>query len=306
MLKSFPSVIYNSPFTDEPIIAEYDNDFLILKKSSGEVYKFKVCDQEQTVKVTPLRSLSNLEEKHILITVLDALFGHNLDLHRIDIDKALSLSRTEFYQMPFAWLRSQNNSKAQLKFTDGVHYRRYIPEIEKTLSFRQIEIEKDLETFHEWQNQPRVYDLWDLNKSIDELRQYLQKTLQDPHTIPMILSFDDEPVGYFEVYWAADDRIAPYYDVESYDRGFHFLIGNKKHLGSAKTRAAVSSVMHMIFLDEALTQRIVAEPRSDNKKVLKYVELVPGWKFIKEFDFPHKRAALLMASRSDFFNGGAL
>lgn len=306
MLKLFSSVVYNSPFTDDPLTAGCDGEFLTLTKKSSEVFKFKLCDQEQTLKVTPLRSLSNQEERHILITVFDALFGHNLELKHIAVDKGLSLNRAEFYQIPFAWLREQNNAKTQVDFKNGVHYRRYIPEIEKTLSFRQIEIEKDLKIFHQWQNQPRVYDLWDLNKPIEELREYLQNTLQDPHTIPMILSFDEEPVGYFEVYWAADDRLAPYYDVQTYDRGFHFLIGDKKHLGSEKTGAAVRSVMHMIYLDEPLTQRIVAEPRSDNKKVLKYVQLVPGWKFIKEFDFPHKRAALLMAERTDFFAGGAL
>lgn len=306
MYKLFSSVVYNSPLYNEAISAQCDGEFLTLITASNKVFKFQLCDQDTILKVTPLHSLDDHEERHLLSTVFDALFGHNLHLKRITIGSVLTLHRNEFYQTPCAWLRAKNIAQTQANLKNGIHYRRYIPEIEKTLSFRQVEVEKDLKIFHQWQNQPRVYDLWDLNKPIEELREYLQKTLQDPHTIPMILSFDDEPVGYFEVYWAVDDRIAPYYDVQTYDRGFHFLIGNKKHLGSEKTGAAVRSVMHMIYLDEPLTQRIVAEPRSDNKMVLKYTQLVPGWKFIKEFDFPHKRAALLIAERADFFGGGAL
>ena len=186
---------------------------------------------------------------------------------------------------------------------EGIYYQNYYPEIDKNLTLRSINIEADLDLFHEWHHQPRVAYLWDLNWPKEKLKEYLLKTQDDPHMISMILEFDQEPVGYFEAYWAKEDRIAPYYEVEDYDRGFHFLIGNKCYLGRQNTCAAVRSIMHFIFLDESRTNRIVVEPRSDNQKVLKYAQLVPGWRFIKEFDFPHKRAALLMADRDDFFNG---
>lgn len=274
---------------------------------------------------------------------LDYFFSHYVDLKSIRIKALddvlkqippqgflfehgeLKISRIDFYQLSCAWHREKITSSVEQlsnseKWTvtedrkhpvrttlqEGLCYRRYIPSIAKTLTFRTVDIERDLEKFYNWHNQPRVYDLWDLNKSKEDLKVYLTKGLQDPHQIPMIMEFDGEPAGYFEVYWAAEDRLAPYYDYQAYDRGFHFLIGEPQFLGSENTGQAVRSIMHFIFLDDPRSMRVVAEPRSDNKKVLKYVQLVPGWRFIKEFDFPHKRAALLMANREDFFGDGAL
>ncbi len=272
------------------------------------------------------------------VTFFDFFFGHFNELQKVtltgvdprtstsflsqfEFEKGLiQVSRAEFYQLPAAWHRTTQYAPLVEKWTltqDRAHpvrsrtqapvfYRRYVPAIGKTITFRAVDVDKDLLRFHAWHNDPRVYDLWDLNKPIDELRTYLEKGLRDPHQIPLILEFDGTPIGYFEVYWAPEDRLGPYYPSEPYDRGFHFLIGNPEFLGVANTGEAVRSIMHLIFLEDARTRRVVAEPRADNKRVLKYVQLVPGWKFIKEFDFPHKRAALLMAKREDFFMGGAL
>ncbi|MCB0412433.1 MAG: GNAT family N-acetyltransferase, partial [Bdellovibrionales bacterium] len=93
---------------------------------------------------------------------------------------------------------------------------------------------------------------------------------------------------------------------EPYDRGFHFLIGDTGSLGRASTDHVIRSITHFLFLQDSRTERVVGEPRSDNKRVLKYVGSIPGWKFVKEFDFPHKRAALVMAERKPFFLGDLL
>jgi len=232
-------------------------------------------------------------------------------------DGEARISREEFFQLPEPWTRVRSSLREEEwtvtngvkhpvrpKVEPGVFYRRYVPAIRKTISFRTVEIERDLERFHYWHNQPRVYELWELNKPIEELKVYLEKGQKDPHQFPVILEYDGEPVGYFEFYWAAEDRLGPYYDHAPYDRGFHFLIGEEKYLGRANTEAAIRSVTHFLFLDDPRTMRIVAEPRADNQRVLKYVQVVPGWRFIKEFDFPHKRAALVSVRREDFFRNG--
>lgn len=187
----------------------------------------------------------------------------------------------------------------------GTMYKRYLPKIGKTISFRLITL-NDLDTFHDWHNQPRVYHFWELNQSKEELKAYIEKGLKDPHQIPVIVEMDGEPMGYFEFYWVREDRLGPYYDSDAFDRGFHFLIGNKKFLGNAITDQVIKSVLHLLFLDDARTRRVMAEPRHDNQKVLKYAQASIGWKQLKIFDFPHKRAALLENSREVFFGGNAL
>jgi acetyl CoA:N6-hydroxylysine acetyl transferase len=227
--------------------------------------------------------------------------------------------RSEFFQLPLMWhaqpeykIKPERWSETDGRshpvrdsHPEGYVYKRFIPLINKTVSFRMITVD-DLDIFHEWHNQPRVSFFWELNQSKEELKAYIEKVLKDPHQIPMIVELDNEPAGYFEFYWAREDRLGPYYESDDYDRGFHFLIGNKKFLGSATTDSIVRSCLHFLYLDDPRTRRVMAEPRHDNQKVLKYAELSVGWRKVKIFDFPHKRAWLLENSRGKFFEGNAL
>lgn len=317
---SFQSVSTGAVFTT----TMHMKTFEVKSDSSQSLTGDIEIDQEKvTIHIHP--SEVHADQPEMFVAALDAILGQTRELKMVSVGGAsndllgLQIDRAEFYQRANFWNNARSPDTNQvMMMTDGrrhpvraankagVYYRRYAADINKTISFRRIDIEKDLNLFHQWHNQPSVYDLWDLNKSHEELRYYLQKALIDAHMIPMIAEVDGNPIGYFEIYWAVEDRLASYYDYELYDRGFHFLIGERKFLGRANTKAVVSSVMHMIFLEDSRTQRIVVEPRADNKKVLLYAQLVPGWTFIKEFDFPHKRAALLMATRSEFFGKGAL
>ncbi len=320
MTNSIRKIKFHPPQSKQSFTIHLDANFCTVESETNELVVASVekSADRLLLKITSLESQPNLHQ--MLHVALDFLFGQNADLRSATIyaDQKIEISRAAFYQLPSPWHFAQQQNKPETLIitnerqhpkrpilTAGTHYRRFVSSINKTISFRTVDIEKDLAIFHNWHNQPRVYDLWDLNKPIDELRTYLEKALADKHLIPMIAEADGAPIGYFEIYWAAEDRLAPYYDYEAYDRGFHFLIGERRFLGRDNTSAVVTSVMHMIFLDDERTKRIVVEPRADNKKVLLYAELVPGWKFIKEFDFPHKRAALLMAKRDDFFSAGA-
>lgn len=304
-----------------------------LQDAKSEVLFLASVDGNENQILLSVQSLLPVKfPQKLLASVFDYLFSHQSVLQKISLRSAehqlleklqsvqfaadeLSWSRSSFYQNPSLWhhkgifdthpenwIESQNHRHPERRILKtGVHYKRYIPHLKKTLTLRTADAEKDLDLFHNWHNQPRVSKLWDLNWGKPELKDYLEKGLKDRHQIPFIVELDQEAVGYFEVYWVAEDRLAPYYESDPFDRGFHFLIGNKKFLGAENTQAIVSAVMHYMFLDDPRTRRIMAEPRADNQLVLKYVELIPGWKFIKEFDFPHKRAALLMAKREDFF-----
>lgn len=169
-----------------------------------------------------------------------------------------------------------------------------------TFKLKKLSIEEHLEVFHDWHNQPYVYEFWELNQTKDELRKYLQKIEAEPQVEPIIGYINDEPCAYFEIYWAYFDRIAPYCDATPYDRGYHLLIGNKNYLGKHNTMIWLNLVNDFIFKDDPRTHRIVGEPRADNAGILKYLAHTPFEK-IKEFDFPHKRAALLVCERERFY-----
>jgi hypothetical protein len=116
----------------------------------------------------------------------------------------------------------------------------------------------------------------------------------------VIGEFDGQPFGYFEIYWVAEDRLGPYYDVDAFDRGIHMLVGNPHFLGRQFFSTWAQSLIHYCFLAESRTLNVMGEPNAANWRVVRISRGV-GMKKQKEFDFPHKRAALLQCERHDFF-----
>jgi len=222
--------------------------------------------------------------------------------------------RTLFWQLPQPWLgTSLTSCYPQQKVISGGKrhprrpvkprgevYRRFDARLGAWISLRTVDIDQDLARFNRWQNSARVASFWQEEGSLEQHREYLSKLEADPHTVTLIGCFDDQPFAYFEAYWAKEDRIAPFYDADDYDRGIHMLVGEENHRGPHKVASWLSALTHYLFLDDPRTQRLVAEPRADNAKMIGYMQ---GQRFYceKEFDFPHKRAALMVVGRERFF-----
>jgi acetyl CoA:N6-hydroxylysine acetyl transferase len=223
--------------------------------------------------------------------------------------------RTLFWQLPQPWLgTSLTSSFAQQMVISGGKrhplrpvkprgevYRRFDARLGAWVSLRTVDIEHDLARFNRWQNSPRVASFWQEEGSLEQHREYLGKLEADPHTLTLIGCFDDQPFAYFEAYWAKEDRIAPFYDAGDYDRGIHMLVGEENHRGPHKVASWLSALVHYLFLDDPRTQRVVAEPRADNAKMTGHMQN-QRFHCEKEFDFPHKRAALMVLGRERFFD----
>lgn len=182
----------------------------------------------------------------------------------------------------------------------GEVYRRFDASLGAWISLRTLEIGEDLERFNRWQNNPRVLQFWQEGGTLEQHREYLEKQAADPHTLTLIGCFDDQPFAYFEAYWALEDRIAPFCNPGDYDRGIHMLVGEESHRGPHKVTSWLSALVHYLFLDDERTQCLVSEPRADNGKMIGYMQ-AQGFEREKEFDFPHKRAALMTLDRQRFF-----
>jgi acetyl CoA:N6-hydroxylysine acetyl transferase len=179
-------------------------------------------------------------------------------------------------------------------------YRRFDTGIQAWVSLRTLDIEDDLHRFMRWQNSERVAAFWEQSGTLEEHRSYLESQAKDPRVLNLIGCIDDEPFAYFEAYWTKEDRIAPYYDAQDFDRGIHMLVGEENHRGPHKVKAWLNALCHYLFLDDCRTTRIVSEPRSDNDRMIQHLQARRFAK-PKEFDFPHKRAALMVLHRDVFF-----
>lgn len=182
----------------------------------------------------------------------------------------------------------------------GVVYQRFIPWLNQTFSFRAFDIEADLERFNRWMNDPVVAQFWQEEGDLAKHRAYAQTIADDPHMQSLIACLDDQPFAYFEVYWAKENRIGPFYDVDDYDRGWHVLVGESACRGKQFATAWLTSISHYLFLDDPRTQRVVGEPRADHAQQIRNLDR-SGFAKIKEFDFPHKRAMLISMLRERYF-----
>ena len=232
---------------------------------------------------------------------------------------AWQVERATFWQLPAPWRRgpASEGYPQRLRITDGKRhplrppkpsgelYRRFDARLGSWISFRALDIDTDLERFNRWQNTPRVLHFWQEGGDLAQHRSYLETIAADPHVYSLIGCFDDQPFAYFELYWAREDRIAPFYRVDDYDRGIHMLVGEQAHRGPHKVASWLAALTHYAFLDDPRTGLVVAEPRADNAKMIGYMQTL-GYYREKEFDFPHKRAALMAIGRERFFDSGVL
>ncbi len=227
------------------------------------------------------------------------------------------VAREIFYQLPL-WLGAERNRTAgQMQYDterhlwypqrpprpDGEVYRRFDPNIKRTLSFRLPEVDHDAPQFTRWMNSPRVDAFWEMSGPLDVQAAYLQRQLDSPYCYPLLGCFDDQPFGYFEVYWAAEDRIGRHYRWQPFDRGLHMLVGEENWRGAQYIHSWLRGLTHYLYLDESRTTRVVAEPRIDNQRLFHHLPAA-GYHTLKEFDFPHKRSRLIMNQRADFFREG--
>ncbi|MDC5855575.1 GNAT family N-acetyltransferase [Vibrio europaeus] len=236
------------------------------------------------------------------------------DIIQVSAEGIKLVWRESLLQLPEFWLQQQRRlmPHKQILASNGYHpirprpqkgelYRRYIPELEQTLSLVGLNIDDHTQLFSKWQNSHRVAAFWEQTGTLEEHKSYLEEQLSNDKNQLLIVCLNNEPFAYIEAYWTKEDRIAPYYAAGDYDRGIHMLVGEEHHRGSHKVAAWLPSVCHFLYLSDPRTEKIISEPRADNAKMIGYLKQY-GFAKLKEFDFPHKRAALMCQLRDTFFS----
>lgn len=181
-------------------------------------------------------------------------------------------------------------------------YRRYIPALQQTLTFRlaRSQSEADVDLLHRWHATERVCTGWRQDLPRAEHQAYLAAQEASSDSVALIGEWDGEPFGYVEIYYAKESNLRTLYDIGDFDRGFHALVGEERFRGPHRVRAWMGSVVHLLFLLDPRTTRVVSEPRASNTKMVEY-ECLCGGHVEKLIDLPHKRAALVLFPRERFF-----
>lgn len=169
-------------------------------------------------------------------------------------------ARSSFWQVPWKAVHERFYYPKPLEYTitngirhplrprpeQGLLYNRWVPSLQEFISFRLASAETDAELVHRWMNDPRVAEFWgEDGGDVEKTRGFLKKGLESNHCYPVIGCWNDEPFGYFEVYWVKEDNLGKFATgCGPWDRGVHCLVGEQKFRGPHRVGVWISSLVH--------------------------------------------------------------
>jgi hypothetical protein len=126
-------------------------------------------------------------------------------------------------------------------------------------SVRFADPDTDAEMLSEWMNRPHLVDSWHYDRPPDQWRRHLEIQFEGRYSRPYIFSLDGRPIGYMELFRAAQDYLSTVYDADPYDVGLHAAIADiervEKGIGQILFPAFVSSVFEV----EPQCRRVVGD-----------------------------------------------
>ncbi|MBM7587539.1 RimJ/RimL family protein N-acetyltransferase [Bacillus pakistanensis] len=174
----------------------------------------------------------------------------------------------------------------------------YDKEIEKTIAFRKVVYERDVEHIHNWMMEEHVHPFWNLNVPFEQFSDHLKKALSDQHQTLYIGYLDDVMMSYWESYWVKGDVVEQTYPSAPFDQGIHLLIGEKKYLGKGFSLPLLRAMIYFQF-QELQTGKVIAEPDIRNDKMI-HVFKKCGFTQIKPIKLPDKTGLLMFCERNEF------
>jgi acetyl CoA:N6-hydroxylysine acetyl transferase len=153
----------------------------------------------------------------------------------------------------------------------------------------------DVSLLHGWMNDPAVARFWELAGPPERLDAHLDLLCAGGHSRPYLGLLHGEPMSYWELYWAARDRLAGYYAARPGDAGLHLLLGPARYRGSGLGRHLIRAVSDW-QLAHAGVRRVVAEPDIGNTASLRAFEQA-GFRRTDDLALPEKTAALMVRDR---------
>jgi RimJ/RimL family protein N-acetyltransferase len=154
-----------------------------------------------------------------------------------------------------------------------------------------VKIDRDLPAIHRWMNDPAVARYWQLDGQVRRVTAHLTEQRVRPHTEPYLARLCGRPIGYWELYRAAEDRLAAYYPALPTDTGVRILIGEPDARGIGLGSVLLTALCDA--LQGLLGGRIVAAPEEYDIAALRAFSAA-GFRSAATVALPEKRATLVI------------
>lgn len=160
-----------------------------------------------------------------------------------------------------------------------------------TFSLHPLDPDRHTDLLHGWMNDPEVARFWGMAWPRERIDRYLCQQLGSAHSVPYLGALDGEPMSYWELYRAEQDRLAEHYPARRGDAGVHLLLGPAGYRGRGLGVALLRAVSDWQLRTDA--ERVVAEPDVANTRSVRAFQRA-GFRHAGEIELPDKRAALLI------------
>ncbi|MEO9020988.1 MAG: GNAT family N-acetyltransferase [Ginsengibacter sp.] len=182
---------------------------------------------------------------------------------------------------------------------DIILFRRKLPVIDKELIIKPLHLPRDINTIHQWVNQPYAKTFWQMDGPVEMLYHHYEKVLSSGNGYSLMCFLDNVPVAQVEFYKVSSDEVKVHFDYTETDFGIHLLMGSYNlPLADLSRNVMITAIAFLFTLDIG---RVIGEPDALNEKANKLVEDV-GFRFIKKIKMSYKTANLYIYEKADFLN----
>ncbi|KAA1429567.1 acetyltransferase [Mycolicibacter arupensis] len=138
-----------------------------------------------------------------------------------------------------------------------------LPILDEPYSTRFADPDRDAEMISEWMNRPHLAQTWGYDYPPDQWRRHLEVQFEGNYARPYIWLLHGEPIGYMELYRAAQDDIATVYDAHPHDVGLHGAMASVGALRKGHATNILGPLARSVFEADPECRRIMADPQAD-------------------------------------------
>jgi hypothetical protein len=182
----------------------------------------------------------------------------------------------------------------------NVEYKYSCAETGHQLEFIALNYARDFDRISSWMKEEHVAKTWQLDESIDKLKNYLLDALGKKSQKLWLLSINGKISAYAETYFAPNDRLNDYFPVVAGDYGIHLLIGETSQLSKGYSKLIIRGLSDYLFSREK-AKRVLIEP-DINVKQLSSIENTLGFTKLGQLNLPEKIANLYAITKEQFYH----
>lgn len=173
-----------------------------------------------------------------------------------------------------------------------------LPSIQKKLSFRSFDLQKDTDLIHHWVNQPYALPFWQLEGNRQRVYDLYYNIQRNSNGHSYLGLLDDQPICQFDVYRVLADELRLFVTADENDCGFHLLMAPNEQPIPGLTLMIVESFLQYYF-SFPLAQRMYAEPDLTNRRSNRILQKL-GFTYHQAIEMSYKTAKLYSITKEQF------